>query len=88
MCCLHQTTRLPGHIETAMQCLRFAEEIHHPASFDGSPRNGRDLSKTEAEVHDSALTVLLDDFNQPITPTTADNRSKQTPASGDDEISF
>ena len=61
-----ETSQLPGQIEAALQFLRFAEEIQRPQSFDGSSHTGRDLTKTEFEVKDSALTMLLEYFNQPV----------------------
>jgi hypothetical protein len=60
-----EISNLPGQIEAALQFLRFTEEIQHPHSFDSTPRQGRDLNRTELEVKDSALTVLLEYFNQP-----------------------
>lgn len=87
----HATPSLPGHVEAALQFLRLAEEIRQPRGFDTTMRKGRELSQTEAEVHDSALTVLLDYFNQPITPAIdqPDVRAN-TPGdeSDDDEIPF
>jgi hypothetical protein len=59
-------SQLPGQIEAALQFLRFAEELQHPHSFDNTPRDGRALSRTELEVKDSALTVLLEYFNHPV----------------------
>lgn len=85
------TPSLPGHVEAALQFLRFAEEIRQPHGFDATLRKGRELSPTEAEVHDSALTVLLDYFNQPITPPIAHPDARaNTPGdeSDDDEIPF
>lgn len=61
-----EISNLPGQIEAALQFLRFAEELQHPHSFDSTPAKGRDLTKTEFEVKDSALTVLLEYFNQPV----------------------
>jgi len=61
-----EASNLPGQIEAALQFLRFTEEIQHPHSFDSTPRQGRDLSHTELEVKDSALTVLLEYFNHPV----------------------
>ena len=59
-------SQLPGQIEAALQFLRFAEELQRPLSFDNAPREGRALSRTELEVKDSALTVLLEYFNHPV----------------------
>jgi hypothetical protein len=88
-CCQFPST-LPGHVEAALQFLRFAEEIRQPLGYDANPRKGRELSKTEAEVHDSALTVLLDYFNQPITPPTGPSGATVGPSDPDDpdEIPF
>ena len=61
-----EISNLPGQIDAALQFLRFAEELQHPHSFDSTPREGRDLAKTELEVKDSALTVLLEYFNHPV----------------------
>ncbi len=63
---LPEISNLPGQIEAALQFLRFAEELQHPLSFDSMPREGRALSRTELEVKDSALTVLLEYFNHPV----------------------
>jgi len=61
-----EISSLPGQIEAALQFLRFTEEIQHPSSCDSKSGRGRDLSRTELEVKDSALTVLLEYFNQPV----------------------
>jgi hypothetical protein len=61
-----EISNLPGQIEAALQFLRFTEEIQHPHSFDSTPGQGRDLTRTELEVKDSALTVLLEYFNHPV----------------------
>lgn len=74
-----EISNLPGQIEAALQFLRFTEEIQRPHSFDSTPGQGRDLSKTEFEVKDSALTVLLEYFNQPVPP--ADHRHSVNPPS-------
>lgn len=47
---------LPGQIEAALQFLRFTEEIAAPKNYGGPPEAGRDLTRTELEVKDSALT--------------------------------
>jgi hypothetical protein len=62
-------TNLPGQIEAALQFLRYTEEIKQPNSFGVASEAGRDLTKTEFEVKDSALTVLLEYFNQPLPAT-------------------
>ena len=54
---------LPPKIEAALQFLRHTQEILSPQSFDSSYGKGRALSKTEFEVKDSALTVLLEYFH-------------------------
>jgi hypothetical protein len=59
-------SNLPAHIEAAISYLRFTEEICNPSDYGGAPKSGRKLSKTEFEVKDSALIVLLEYFNQPI----------------------
>ena len=74
-----ETSQLPGQIEAALQYLRFAEEIQRPQSFDGSSHTGRDLTKTEFEVKDSALTMLLEYFNQSV--PVADHRHEGHPSS-------
>lgn len=60
------TTNIPGQIEAALQYLRFAEEIRFPNTYGGPPKPGRELSKTEFEVKDSAHILLLQYFNQDI----------------------
>ncbi len=72
-------SNLPGQIEAALQFLRFSEEIATPTNYGGGPAAGRNLSKTEFEVKDSALTVLLEYFNQPI--PSAEYREIPSPAS-------
>lgn len=62
-------SNLPGQIDAALQFLRFSEEIATPTNYGGGPAAGRNLSKTEFEVKDSALTVLLEYFNQPLPST-------------------
>jgi hypothetical protein len=57
---------IPGHIEAALQYLRFSEEIRFPNAYGGTPKSGRRLSKTEFEVMDSAHIVLLQYFNQAV----------------------
>ena len=76
----NEISNLPGQIEAAMQFLRFAEEIQRPISFDSTPREGRNLTRTELEVKDSALTVLLEYFNQPVPPP--DHRPPAQPSHG------
>lgn len=61
-----EISNLPGQIEAALQFLRFTEEIAAPKNYGGPPETGRDLSRTELEVKDSALTVLLEYFNHPV----------------------
>lgn len=61
-----EISNLPGQIEAALQFLRFAEEIVAPKNYSGPPVNGRNLSRSELEVKDSALTVLLEYFNHPV----------------------
>jgi hypothetical protein len=60
---------IPPQVQAAFQYLHFAEMIRNQqncGSMAGdSPREGRDLTKTEAEVYDSALTTLLNYFNEP-----------------------
>jgi hypothetical protein len=63
---VEQHSNIPGQIEAALSFLRHAEEISNPTNFSGGPTSGRNLSRTEYEVKDSALIVLLQYFNQPI----------------------
>jgi hypothetical protein len=77
----NEISNLPGQIEAAMQFLRFAVEIQRPISFDSTPREGRNLTRTELEVKDSALTVLLEYFNQPVPPP--DHRPPAQPSHAD-----
>lgn len=75
-----EISNLPGQIEAALQFLRFTEEIVAPKNYGGGPpEEGRTLTKTEFEVKDSALTVLLEYFNQPVPPT--DHRHAVNPPS-------
>ena len=74
-----ETSNTPGQIEAALQYLRFAEEIQSPRSFDCSSHTGRELTKTEFEVKDSALTMLLEYFNQPV-PQPGPGNSGKTPS--------
>jgi hypothetical protein len=60
------TNNIPGQIEAALQYLRFAEEIRFPINYGDLPKSGRELSKTEFEVMDSAHIVLLQYFNQAV----------------------
>jgi hypothetical protein len=50
-----EISNLPGQIEAALQFLRFTEEIVSPKNYSGPPISGRELTKTEFEVKDSAL---------------------------------
>ena len=52
-----------------MQFLRFSRTIEDPACYDGQSHAGRSLTRQEAEVYDSALTILLEYFNRPLDPT-------------------
>lgn len=67
-------SNLPGQIDAALQFLCFTEEIVTPTNYGGGPAAGRNLTKTEFEVKDSALTVLLEYFNQPL-PTAEPKRN-------------
>ena len=78
-----EISNLPGQIEAALQFLRFTEEIQHPHSFDSMPRQGRDLTRTELEVKDSALTVLLEYFNHPV-PAPEQRHAANPPQGGAD----
>ena len=51
-------------INAAFQYLHFAQGIQNVVTMSGSTE-GRELTKAEAEVYDSALTVLLQYFNEP-----------------------
>jgi hypothetical protein len=62
------TSNLPPQIAAAMDFLRLARSIEAPFCFDGPTDRGRLLSKGEAEVYDSALTVLIEFFNLPLRP--------------------
>jgi hypothetical protein len=77
-----EISNLPGQIEAALQFLRFTEELQHPHSFDSTPRQGRDLSRTELEVKDSALTVLLEYFNHPVPAPEQRHVAQSSTASG------
>jgi hypothetical protein len=59
-------SNIPGQVEAALSYLRHAEEVSNPSNFSGEPKSGRNLSKTEYEVKDSALILLLQYFNQPL----------------------
>ena len=59
------SSNLPGQIEAALHYLRYTQEVVNPRELCGPPLGGRDLNRTELEVKDSALTVLLEYFNQP-----------------------
>ncbi len=61
-----EISHLPGQIEAALRFLSFTEEITAPKNYGGPPEEGRTLTKTEFEVKDSALTVLLEYFNQSV----------------------
>jgi hypothetical protein len=76
-----EISNIPGQIEAALRFLHFTEEIVAPKNYSGPPVSGRDLTKTEFEVKDSALTVLLEYFNQPV--PTADHRHKVNPPVAD-----
>ena len=73
-----EISNLPGQIEAALQFLRFTEEIAAPKNYGGSPEAGRDLTRTELEVKDSALTVLLEYFNHPV-PAPEQRHAAQPP---------
>jgi hypothetical protein len=77
-----ETTAAPGQIEAALQFLRFAEEIRSPKNYSSPSVKGRKLSKTEFEVMDSALTLLLEYFNQPppVAAMQRSNGTESTPA--------
>lgn len=68
MIAIHEISHLPGQVEAALQFLRHSEEIQQPSRFSGGTAQGRNLTKTEFEVKDSALVVLLEYFNQPLPP--------------------
>jgi hypothetical protein len=79
-----EVSNLPGQIEAALQFLRFTEEIVAPKNYGGgTPEAGRDLSRTELEVKDSALTVLLEYFNHPV-PAPEQRQSLQPSQGGAD----
>jgi hypothetical protein len=59
-------SNIPGQVEAALSYLRHAEEVSNPSNFSGEAKSGRNLSKTEYEVKDSALILLLQYFNQPL----------------------
>jgi hypothetical protein len=81
-----EISNLPGQIEAALQFLRFTEEIAAPKNYGGgTPETGRDLTRTELEVKDSALTVLLEYFNHPVPvpeqrPSAQPSHADSTPA--------
>lgn len=61
---------IPAKINAAMDFIRHVETVRTGAMsmnpFGGpSQDSGRELSKHEGEVYDSALTVLLEYFNEP-----------------------
>ena len=64
-----QSEDVPPKIKAAMDFLRFADNkmAGNLGSYPGdAPKdNGRELSKMEKEVYESALTVLLEYFNEP-----------------------
>jgi len=68
MMIIPEISHLPGQIQAALQFLQFSEDVVSPKNYSGPPVNGRNLSRTELEVKDSALTVLLEYFNQPLPP--------------------
>ncbi len=74
-------SQLPGQIEAALQFLCLTEQIAAPKNFGGSPEAGRDLTKTELEVKDSALIVLLEYFNHPV-PAPEQRQPLQPSATG------
>jgi len=64
------SSNLPGQIEAALHYLRYTQEIVNPKELCGPNFAERALNRTELEVKDSALTVLLEYFNQSAqTPT-------------------
>ena len=79
-----EISNLPGQIEAALQFLRFTEEIAAPKNYGGgTPETGRDLSRTELEVKDSALTLLLEYFNHPV-PAPEQRHAANPPQGGAD----
>jgi hypothetical protein len=52
-------------VGVALQFLGFGEAVRNgmPNRYNGELTGGRDLTKAEADVYDSALTVLLEYFN-------------------------
>lgn len=59
------SSNLPGQIEAALHFLRYTQEIVNPKELYGPPLAGRNLTRAELEVKDSALTALLEYLNQP-----------------------
>jgi hypothetical protein len=64
------SSNLPGQIEAALHYLRYTQEVVSPKDLCGPPLAARALNRTELEVKDSALTVLLEYFNQPASAPT------------------
>lgn len=62
---------VPSKVQAAMQFIHFCEEVRRGpcgpimTAGDSPSGGGRELSKAEADVYDSALTTLLEFFNEP-----------------------
>lgn len=56
---------VPPKIQAAMQFLHFAQGCTAPSQspYGGEAQPGRELTKMEAEVYDSALVAMLEYFN-------------------------
>lgn len=81
-----EISNLPGQIEAALQYLRFTEEVAAPKNYGGPPEEGRALNRTELEVKDSALTVLLEYFNHPVPVPEQRQRLQPSSATSKPEI--